>query len=338
MRKSILLSLLVPACAGDAADRGYRAVPDFVARSTPVECAPVDLGPMAVDGLRSVTDTSFIVLDAAGRRVSVFGDDLRQRWTVEYHERGPGAVDGAVDATLLGDTAVAVIARGGLRLVILDRAGRPLHVESLLFVPNAIAATGDELLLTPMPLGPAPASLLFSFRHRALEEVPIPRRPYDDMLVGALGNSTLVETFPDGGALVVHQFLRPRALHVSPDRAVVTPVAVPIPDLTRELADAVPRPPITEAQFDRMLLPAMAMSVDRGRREAYLLTRSGRRVDGRRERAVLRTDDRLRYLASYLLDVNAVHLAVLPRRGGAVVVDDADRVFLCPFDAEALAE
>ena len=337
MRKSILLPLLVVGCSGDAEGAGYRAVPDFVDRSVPVACESVDPGPMAVDALRVVTDSTVLVLDAAARRITELGDDLRPRRTLEYVEHGPGAVARPVAATLLGDT-VAIIARDGLRLVLLTRAGDVLHEEPLEFVPNAIAAAGDELLITPMPLGAVPASLLFRFRHGTLDEIPVPRRPYADMMVGAMGNSTLVEGLADGSALVVHQLLRPRAFHVSADRTLVTPLTVPTPDGTIALAEAVPRAPITEEQFDRLLVPAMAMSVDRMRGEIFLLTRSGRTVDGRRERAILRTDDRLGYAASYLLDVNAVHLAVLPRRSAALVVDDADRFFLCPIDGGAVAE
>ena len=337
MRKSILLPLLVVGCSGDAEHAGYRVVPRFVDRSASVRCEPVDVGAAAVDVLRTVTDSTVLVLDAAARRVTELGDDLRPRWTLEYAEHGPGAVARPVAATLVGDT-VAVVVRDGLRLVLLTRSGRPLHEQPLEFVPNAIAASGDELLITPMPLGAVPPSLLFRFHDGRLDEVPVPRRPYADMMVGAMGNATLVESLADGSALVVHQLLRPRAFRVSADRAVVAPLTVPTPDGTIALADAVPRAPITEEQFDRLLVPAMALSVDRARGEAYLLTRSGRTVDGRRERAILRTDDRLRYLASYLLDVNAVHMAVLPRRGAALVADDADRFFLCPIDGGAVAE
>lgn len=338
MRKSILLFLLLTvACSDDGDGAPYRVVPNFVDRSAAVQCEPADLGDVAVEQLRSVTDTSVLVLDAAQGRVTEYDDRLRPLWTLAYPRRGPAAVDRPVSATLLGDSAVAIVARGGLRLVILGRRGRLIHAEPLKFVPVSMAAAGDELLITAMPLGASPGSLLFRFRDGVLREVPVPRRTYADMTVGALGNSTLVETFPGATALVVHQLFAPRAFRVTHDESVV-PLPMPTPDATAELADVVPQAPITEATLDDLLVPAMAMSVDRGRREVYILTRSGRRVDDRRERAILRTDDQLGYLGSYLLDAHAVHMAVLPRRRAALVVDHLDRSFLCPLDADTHSE
>ena len=338
MRKSILLPLLVVACSGDVSDAAYRVVPDFVGRSTPIACRGVDLGDIAVESLRSASDSTFVVLDAAQRRITEYDDRLQERWTLDYLERGPAAVDRPVGVGLLGDSAVAVLARGALRLLVLARDGRLVRSQRLEFIPHSLATTGDEVLVTAMPMGGTPGSLLFRYRNGQLEPVPIPRRDYADMMIGGLGNSALVETFADGVALVVHQILAPRAFRVSADRAHVSVLAVPTPDETAHLVQNVPRAPVTEAQFDHMLLPAMALSVDRAAGEAYLLTRSGRTVNGQRERAILRTDADLGFLDGYLLDVNAVHMAVLPRRGAALVVDDMDRFHLCPLRESTAAE
>ena len=338
MRKSILLPLLLAACSGDLEDATYRVVPDFINRSTPVTCRAIELGDLAVETLRSTTDSTFVVLDAVRRRVIEFDENLEEQWSVEYREHGPGAVEQPIGATLLGDSAVAILARGGLKLVILDRTGRLVHAEPLTFIPHAIAGAADELLITTMPLGGTPGTLLFRYRDTGLEPVPIPGRPYADMMVGGLGNSTLVETFADGSALVVHQLLAPRAFLVSGDRLRVSPLPVPTPDATAHLIENIPRAPVTEAQFDELLLPAMSLSVDRAAAEAYLLTRSGLSSEGHRERAILRTDHRLGFLAGYRLDVNAVQMAVLPRRQAAVVVDDMDRFHLCPLRESTAAE
>ncbi|MGK7312136.1 MAG: hypothetical protein ACN0LA_07820 [Candidatus Longimicrobiales bacterium M2_2A_002] len=338
MRKSILLPLLLVACAGDTGDAAYRVIPDFVDRSTPIACQEVDLGDVAVEALRSATDSTFLVLDAAQRRITEYDDRLRQRWTLDYLERGPAAVDRPIAAGLLGDSAVAILARGGLKLLVLARDGRLLRSQRLEFIPHSLATANDEVLVTAMPMGETPGSLLFRYRNGRLESVPIPRREYTDMMIGGLGNSALVETFPDGAALVVHQILAPRAFHVSSDRRRVSVLEVPTPDATAHLVQNVPRAPVTEAQFDHMLLPAMALSLDRAAGEAYLLTRSGRTVNGRRERAILRTDADLGFLGGYLLDVNAVHMAILPRRGAALVVDDMDRFHLCPLRESSAAE
>lgn len=339
MRKSILLPLVVLACSGDARDSDYRLISDFVARSVRLACQPVDPGGTAVDRLHSATDTSFIVLDDANGRIAEYTDRLEPVWALEYEEHGPAAVERPVDAALLGDTAVAVVARGGLRLVILDRTGGPIHVEPLTFIPNAVTAgEEDDVLVSAMPVGRRPEVLLFRFHRGELAPLDVPTRRYPDMTVGALGNATLAASLPDGSALVVHQFFAPRGFRVVPASGAVAPLAVPTPDATREWIDFVPRPPVTQDQFSSMLTPALALSADRGKGELYVLTRSGRVIDGRAERAVLRLDRRLGYLGSYLLGVHAVHLAFLPRADALVVADDLDRFYLCPLHASTDGE
>jgi hypothetical protein len=296
----------------------------------------VNLGPVAVAQLRGATDSSVVVLDAAQHRVTEFGDDLRPLWSLEYDEHGPGAVEGPVGVALVGDTAVALLARGGLRLVVLDRQGEFVHSQALGFMPNDVVTVGDELLIAAVAMGPTPGALLFRVRDGELEAIPIPPREYDDMLIGALGNQPLVQAFPDGSALLVHQFLAPRAFRVRGND--VTPLPVPTPDATKAQIEYIPRPPVTADQYPALLVPAMAMSVDRGRRQAYLLTRSGRITNGRNERAIIRTDDRLGMRAAYVLDVHAIQMAVLPRRDAALVVDDMDRFHLCPLPADADAD
>ena len=338
MRKSILLPLLLLACAGDHAD-AYYAVPDFAARAWPLTCSPVDLGDVAIDELRSATDTSFLVLDAAQRRLTEFGPELQPLWTLELHSFGPAGIQRPVSATLMGDSAVAVLSQGGLKLVILGRDGGLIHAEPLEFVPHHVAASDDELLVTAVPMGATPGALLFRFRNGSLEEVGVRPRPYNDMMVGALGNRSVVAVLPDRSALLIHQLLGPRAVHVSPARGTLSPVPMPVPDATTDRVTYVPRAPITQAQSDRMLVPAMAVAVDRARDEVYVLGRSGTALGDRWERAVLVTGPRLGFRRGYTLNVLATQMAVLPRRHALVVSDGLDRVFLCPVErADADAE
>lgn len=338
MRKSILLPLLLTACS-DGSAAGYRIIHDFHDRAIPVACQAVDLGDVAVEELRLATDSSFLVLDAAQRRISEFSDGLRRLWTLEYEEVGPAAVDRPVSAVLLGDSAVAIAARGGLRLVVLDRGGGLLRARQLGFMPGAIAATDEGgVLVTAVPLGSTPGSLLFRLTDGGLEALPVPRRAYADMTVGALGNATRVEAIAPASALVVHQFLAPRAYHVSLGADAASVLPVPTPDATAGQIDFAPVPPITEDQLGDILAPAIAVSVDRGREEVFLMTRSGRWAGGRGERAILRLTRDLELLDAYTLDIHAVHMAVLPRRQAAIVADDLDRFFLCPLRVETRAE
>lgn len=333
MRKSILpLAVSLLASGACTADRpsGHVVIEDFIRRATPVRCRPADPGiELAVTELRLVSDTSFLVLDEAQRQVAVLDQELRLLWRVSYPEAGPASAEGAISAAVLGDSAVAIAARHPLRIVVLSRAGELRRSVPLDFVPNSIEATSDGgLLITPMPLGARPGSLLLRYDGSGVRELGLPLRPYDDMMIRALGNAALVETLPDGGALVVHQFLAPRAFRISRDGA-VSGVPVPTPDASLESVGFVPRAPITEPQMLRMAVPAMALNVDPDRGDVYLMTRSGRLRDGRPERAILHLDPGLAFLDAYLLDAPASRMVYLPRRKTALVADDEDRFHAC---------
>jgi hypothetical protein len=244
---------------------------------------------------------------------------------------GPGAAEHPVSVAAVGDTAWAIAARGGLRLVVLSRAGRELETVPLDFIPHALESLGHgAFLLTAMPFGTKPPTVVVRIVGGDAQPLPVPRRRYEDMTVNALGNTALVESFSDGSALVVHQFMAPRAFKLTTGGEAVA-LAAPTPAGTRAAIDFVPRAPLTEDQMPRTLVPAIAMSVDTGRSEVYLLTRSGRERDGRPERTVLRLTESLEYLDGFLLDVPAVGLVYLARTGVAVVHDDEDQFFACPL-------
>jgi hypothetical protein len=332
MRWSTLLLLLVlGACAGPD-DAGPVVIEDFLGRSPRLACEPLDLpDPVAVTELRTASDSTVLVLDEPGRRVLELDAALRLVWVLEAPAVGPGALSSPVSAALLGDTAVAVAERQGLAVIVYSRSGSLIRTTPLGFAPSAVAARpSGELLVTAMPFGGTPGTLAVRYDGMTFHELPVPPRPYDDMFVGALGNTTLAEVLADGTVLVVHQFMAPRAFRVDVGGG-VEPLRVPTPDATRSRIDYVPTQPLGEAKLERMLVPASAMSVDRGRGEVYLLTRSGRRLDRGQERAILRLDDGLRLLESATLDVMARHLAVIPRDDVVLVVDDDDLFYVCDF-------
>ena len=64
-----------------------------------------------------------------------------------------------------------------------------------------------------------------------------------------------------------------------------------------------------------------------------MLTRSGRELEGRPERAILRVDAEARFLDGYRLPVPAVSMVYLPRRHRVVLADDEDGLHLCDLPA-----
>ncbi len=334
MRKSILLFIFLvgPALAAcdDAEPTPYAIIDAVPDRATALHCEPFTLPDSpAPTEIRLASDSTWTLLDGSRRQILELDDGLRIVSRTPIPDQGPGAAEHPVSVAAVGDSAWAVAARGGLRLVVLSRGGEELSTVPLDFIPHSLEALAeDEYLVSAMPFGTKPPTALVRVLGSALLPVPVPRRTYEDMTVNALGNTTLVEAFPDGSALVVNQFLAPRGYRVD-RRGDATPVTVPTPAGTREAIDFVPRSPLTDEQMPRTLVPAMAMSVDVGRSEVYLLTRSGRERGGRPERALLRLTDTLEFLDAFLLDVPAAGMVYLPRTGTAVVHDDADRFYSC---------
>jgi hypothetical protein len=336
MRKSTLPLLFVLAACGAADAEDYVIVRDFLGRSTAVECTrlPADTD-LAVTGLRTASDSTVLVLDGPGRRVRELDGALRVVWELQAPAAGPGSLDSPVDAVVLGDTAVIIAERRGLQLIVYSRAGELVRSTPLTFVPHSLAAlSGGDVLLSAMPMGMAPPNLLFRYDGVQLHAIQVPARPYADMTIGALGNSALIDVLDTDDALLVHQFMAPRAFRVGP-AGTMERLRVPVPDAASGQLAYVPVAPVTEDQLPLILLPAAAMSVDRSRSEVYLLTRSGRTAAGRPERAILRLDDRLRLLDSYTIDVMARAMAFLHREGVALVVDDEDRFHACTLPASA---
>lgn len=327
MRKLTLLFLPLAGGCGDVAATPA-VIESFRADAAALTCEPVDLGvDTAPAELRLASDSTWTLLDEAHRQLLEVTDDFRIVRQIDLPATGPGAVDHPISATVLGDTAVAIAARGGLRLVVLAMDGALRRSVPLEFIPNAIMASGSGILATPMPFGDRPSTLLLRNVGDDWEEVPVPRRAYDDMSIAALGNAALVETFPDGRILLMHQFFRPRAFIVDAHR--IDELTPPVPDGARDQLDFVPRAPITDDQIRRTLVPALAMTIDPIRSEVYVLTRSGGELDDRLERAILRLSDRLEFIEGYTLPVIARSMVILPRRRSALVVDDVDTFHLC---------
>jgi hypothetical protein len=329
---TLFLLAAAAACGGGGGAEDYVVIEDFLGRSPRLECDPVVAPPgLTVTELRTGSDTTVLVLDGPGRRLVELDAALRPVWELNPPADGPGAMDLPVSVAVLGDTAVAITEQVGLKLLVYGRSGGLIRATPLGFAPSGLAARpAGDLMVTAMPYGQVPANLVFRYDGETFHPLPVVPRPYPDMLVGALGNTTLADALLDGTVLVVHQFLEPGAYRLAADGGAQR-LRVPTPDGTRDRIGQLPRGPLLEAELGRMLVPARAMTVDGLRSEVYLLTRTGRQAGGYPEPALLRLDRDLALIESFTLGFNARHLAFLPRQRIALVVDDEDGFHACDF-------
>ena len=330
MRRSTLLLGLLAAGCGAQEQPTYAVIDGFLERTVPARCTRAMLNDsVAITEIRSVTDSTWLLLDEAQRRVTELDHELRPLWSMALPAIGPGAVIKAVSAGLLGDTAVAIVDRGTLRLQVLSRGGEVIRSTPLGFLPNALATTASgQVLVTPLRMGDDPPTLLVRFDGEERTDVPVPPRYYRNGMHRAMGNIARVETFPDGRAVLSHEYLAPRGFLIDASGGVEAAL-VPTPDATLDQLDYLPSIPATEEDQERIMVPTLAIGIDRSRSEVYLMTRSGRTVDGSLQRAILRLDDRLGLLEAFTADVPAFGMAVLPRHGRAILADEEDRLFTC---------
>ena len=330
MRRSTLLpALLAAACAAPEQDP-YAVIDGFLDRAVPASCTLTELpGEYALTEIRSITDSTWLLLDEPQRRVTAFDHESHPLWSVALPAMGPGAVVMAASAAPLGDTAVAIADRGSLRLHVLSRTGEVLRSTPLSFIPHSLATTADgRILVTPMRVGDDPPTLLVRYDGDRRTDLAVPPRWYEHPMIRAMGSVARVETFPDGRAVVAHEYLAPRAFLVGPDDD-VRAAAMPTPDGTLDQLEYLPMLPLTEEDADRILTPSINLGVDRARSEVWVLTRTGRVVDGVSQRALLRLDDRLGFLEGFTADVSAFGMAVLPRHRRVILADDDDRIYSC---------
>ena len=334
MRRPILLPFVVLAACADLNGASYVVLDDVLDTATPLTCTRAELGDgVAISEIRSATDSTWLLLDEPARRVTELDHRLRPIWSMEYAALGPGSVARAASVALLGDTAVAIADRGSLRLEVLSRTGAPIRSTPLDFMPNTLTATPDgDVLITPLRVGDRPETLLVRYSGTRRTDVPVPPRYYEHIVVSAMGNAARVEALPDGGALVLHEYLAPRGFRVRPDGG-VEPFAVPTPAGTMSQLDYVPVAPFSEEQVPHIMVPNLGISVDRAAGDVFLMSRSGRVVDDVQERLILRLDAAFEVVEAYTVGISADRMAILPKAGVAVVSDDVDALYTCALPA-----
>lgn len=327
--RSLSLVLLGAACVGDDGPAPV-FVADFRERSQQVHCeaAPtVAAGEASVGEVVTVSDTSFLILYPLERRVTLYGPDLAPRWSLTFAEEGPLGVVGPQSVALVGDSLLYVADRPRMVLRVMDRSGADRGTIPVGFPPQRVAASGSVVLIAPLVFGAEPASLLYSLEGGRIREHEVPVTRFADFTVNAFGNLVALAPYAGERVIVAHQFLVPTAYLVS--SAGVDRRALPLPAEVRKAVGWVPPMPFREEAFGRIATPVLAAAAERRTGDFLYLTRTGHRQNGVFEKAIVRVDRELRYRRSYVLDVNAGHLAYLAEEGVSVIVDEEDRGYRC---------
>lgn len=330
IRIAALVLVLLPACGGE---ESVVSVAGFTSRSPRVVCEalPGPRPPAAlVTRLAPATDSTFLLIDEGNREVVELDAGLGRVRAVTFTEDGPRGVARMADAAIAGDTLLVVADMGRNRLRGFTGDGEPRWTLNLPFPPQRTLFTGDRLLVAPVGMDRRVTSLLYEVRDSGIHSLAVPPASDPDALARMFINSVNVQAWPDGDVLVAHQFVLARAWHVGRDDR-PRQRTVPVPDRVAAAVGVVPPMPIREEDLARMAVPVIDFGVDGRTGGIVYLTRSGDRREGGAEKAFVRADRDLGYVASSRLAINAVAFAYLPAHPDSVIVVDADQAWhRCP--------
>lgn len=323
---TLVATLLLVACGGE---ESATLIDDFEARSSVQECSPL-AGPApaaaSVAQLQPVSDTTFLLVDNVAREVALLNVRAERVWTFELAEEGPRTVARLSDAALSGDSLLVIADEGLARVRAFDPTGPELWTVDLGFPPQRVAFAAGRLLIAATAMDPRVGKLVHVLEDGIAVPLDVTPATHADGLSRMFLNFVTLQGYPDGRAIVAHQFVEPRAWLVGTSST--ERVVVPLPRAVEASLGFVPAMPVSEEDIGRIAAPVIASAPDRMTGDLLYLTRSGRERDGRSEKAIIRADARLGYLGSTLLDVNAVALAYLAN-GVAIVVDDDMGWFRC---------
>ena len=337
MRSAAVFSfLLLAACAADGPEAVY--IEDFADRSPMLACAVADVAgpPASVVRLKAVNDTLLAVIADGDREILLLGHDLVARARVRWEEEGPSALADPVDVELVGDTLLVVAERGRARLTFLDLQGVQRDHLALGFVPNRLLRDGDGWLVSALPLSPTQGEILY--RVGGAHPEPLGIAPVHEATpqIKALANATVMVRAGTGRVVVAHQYVRALAhlVELPPEsrgRAVVRDVAVPLPEGVAGTVGFRPGPPFADEEMRRLLAPVLEAAPDPPGGGMLYLTRTGRMSGDAWEKALVRVDAHMAYLASWIFPVNVGPFAWLPGRGEVVAVAADERWYRCPI-------
>lgn len=325
MRSLSLIAVLLFVACGE--EEPPRLVADFANRSEAVACEPLpgpEPGPASVTQLRPVSDSTFLLVDGTGREVAVLDQEARRLRTLEFLEDGPRGIAELSDAALSGDTLLVLADGGRHRLRAFDAQGHDLWTLDLSFPPQGVAFAGSRLLIAAAGMDPRLTSLVYEVRDRVAESVGVPFATSVDALGRMFVNFVTLQGYPDGSAVVAHQFVQPRAWRLAMGTE-PSLLRLPVPEAVAPSLGYLPPIPFREDDLERIAAPVIASAPDPETGDLLYLTRSGRQRGEYTEKALVRADHALRYVGSRLLDVNAVALAYLPADPTTAVVVDYDQ-------------
>lgn len=332
MRSIALLLLVALAACASGIPEDPVFIDDFTGRSTAVRCEPVpslNERPSGIGTVVTLSDTSFLILYDQERQVALVGPDLIPRHLISFDTEDLDGIEMPSGAALLGDSLLYIADQTRMRLKTFDLQGRELDTIQLDFAPQSLWPAGESLLLSPFVIGGHPRTLLYHLDGGKARELPVVTARYNDGLVNSLANTASVAHFPDGRIVLTHTIVIPFAQVLTLDAANSTTVPLPLPDIVRERYGWLPASRVTEADGDRFLFATIASAPDERTGDLLYLTKSGRTSERGSEKAVIRVDSQLRFLRSYLLDVNAAHMAYLAEQGISLIATMEDEWYSC---------
>lgn len=329
---ALLLLVVLTGCAAGEPETPI-FIDDFTTRSSALACEPVPIlnsRNASIGNVVTSGDTSFLVLYDEELEVAVVGPDLEVKHRIALEEDGPAGVRMPKGVALLRDSILVVADQLGTKLQRLDLRGKDLGAVDLDFAPQGLSLAGGRLLITPFVIGNYPKTLLFALdQEDRAEPLPVTTARYRDGLVNTFANTAHVATFPDGRIVVTHLLMIPFAQVLTLDSTSPARFPLPLPDGVRERYGWVPTRTVTEDDSEKLLFPVIASAADSRTGDLIYLTKTGRANGAGSEKALIRVDRDLRYLRSYLLDVNATRLAYLPGQELALIATPNDEWYRC---------
>jgi hypothetical protein len=149
-------------------------------------------------------------------------------------------------------------------------------------------------------------------------------------LVNTFANTAHLAPFPDGRIVLTHTLIIPFAHVMTLESSTPARLPLPLPDGVRDRYGWLPNSPVTEANAEKLLVATIALAPDESTGDLIYLTKTGRLNESGGEKTLIRVDSKLRFLRSYLLDVNATKMAYLSRQGISLVVTSEDEWYSCP--------